>query len=265
MSSTASPGASGADAPAASTVTPSSRTRRIVDAPIRTFHALFALCFLGAYLTSEGESLRLLHVTLGYTLAGLLAFRVVYGLVGPRHARLALLWRKLAGAPQWLPSLRQVVAEPSQAGASFGANPTVVNWRQGQNLLLAVTVLALLVGVVPLTLSGYGTYNDWGDWLEDVHELAGKAFLAVVLGHISLVAVISVLRRKNVAMQMVHGRAEGPGPDPVKHNQAWLAALLLIVVLAYWSWEWQQSPQVLISVQAVIDRVADRESHEDDD
>ena len=40
-----------------------------------------------------------------------------------------------------------------------------VNWRQGQNLLMALAVVALLVLVVPLTLSGDGSYNDWGDVL----------------------------------------------------------------------------------------------------
>ena len=63
-------------------------SRRMIDAPTRAFHWLFALCFLGAYLSADGERWRLLHVVLGYSLAGLLAFRVAYGLVGPFAARL---------------------------------------------------------------------------------------------------------------------------------------------------------------------------------
>ncbi|MDP3835815.1 MAG: cytochrome b/b6 domain-containing protein, partial [Hydrogenophaga sp.] len=51
-------------------------TRLVIDAPTRMFHWLFALSFVGAYRTADGERWRLLHVTLGYTLAGLLAFRV---------------------------------------------------------------------------------------------------------------------------------------------------------------------------------------------
>lgn len=39
--------------------------RRITDAPTRMFHWLFALSFLGAYLTADGERWRMLHVTLG--------------------------------------------------------------------------------------------------------------------------------------------------------------------------------------------------------
>lgn len=251
MSSTSYSGAADTRAPASP-----ARSRRVVDAPTRAFHALFALCFLGAYLTSEGESMRLLHVTLGYSMAGLLAFRVVYGLVGPRQARLSLLWRKLGSLPQWLASLKQGVADGSLVA---------VNWRQGQNLVLAIAVVALLVLVVPLTASGYATYNEWGDWLGEVHEVAGNAFLLLVLAHIGVIALMSLLRRKNMAMQMVHGRTEGPGPDLVQRNHGWLAVLMLVAVLGYWSWEWQQSPNGLISAQAVSDLLSGRETDDGDD
>ena len=77
------------------------------DLPTRMFHWLFALSFLGAYLSADGERWRLLHVTLGYTLAGLLVFRLAYGLFGPRQAGLGLLWRKLVGGPAWVRSVLQ--------------------------------------------------------------------------------------------------------------------------------------------------------------
>ncbi|MDI1272884.1 cytochrome b/b6 domain-containing protein [Polaromonas sp.] len=230
--------------------------RRVTDAPTRMFHWLFALSFLGAYVTADGESWRLLHVTLGYTLAGLLVFRVLYGLLGPRQAGLGLMWRKLAGAPAWLRSLTQ-----SQSPAS-------INWRQGQNLLMALAVVALLLMVVPLTLSGYATYNDWGDflggdWLEEVHEFFGEAFLFVVLAHLALIAGLSLLRRKNQALPMLTGRIDGKGPDLVQKNRGWLAALLLLAVLAFGAWEWQQSPNGLISNKAWNSPAAGH-AHDDD-
>jgi cytochrome b len=238
---------------APATATPS---RRVIDAPTRMFHWLFALSFLGAYLTADGESWRLLHVTLGYTLAGLLAFRVLYGLMGPRQAGLGLMWRKLAGAPAWLRSLTQ---SRSLAG---------INWRQGQNLLMALAVVALLLMVLPLTLSGYATYNDWGDflggdWLEEVHEFFGEAFLFVVLAHLALIAGLSLLRRKNQALPMLTGRIDGKGPDLVQKNRVWLAVLLLLAVLAYGGWEWQQSPSGLISSKTWNDP-ATGQAHDED-
>ncbi len=226
--------------------------RRVTDAPTRMFHWLFALSFLGAYVTAGGESWRLLHVTLGYTMAGLLVFRVFYGLFGPRHAGLGLMWRKLAGAPAWLRSLRP------------GGSTAGINWRQGQNLLMALAVVALLLMVLPLTLSGYATYNDWGDllggdWVEDIHDFFGEAFLFVVLAHLALIAGLSLLRRKNQALSMLTGRIAGKGPDLVQKNRAWLAALLLLAVLAFGAWEWQQSPNGLISGNPASSR-----AHDDD-
>ena len=224
-------------------------SRRVVDAPTRMFHWLFALCFAGAYITADGESLRLLHVTLGYTLAGLLGFRVVYGLVGPRHARLSLLGRKLAGWPAWLASFKSVPA-------------TQINWRQGQNLLMALAVVALLVLVLPVTLSGYLNYNDFGgELMEDLHGAAGDIFLGVVLAHLAMIAGLSALRRKNQALPMLTGRTEGAGPDLVKHNARWLALLVLLSVLAYWTWAWRQSPDGLLSPASIA---AMRQGESDD-
>lgn len=250
----ATPASSGA------TVSTPPKSRRIVDAPTRIFHWLFALSFLGAYLTGDGERLRLLHVVLGYTMAGLLTFRVLYGLIGPKHARLSLLWRKLAGWPQWLKSFLP--------DGATGGGVAAVNWRQGQNLSMALAVGALLVLVVPLTLSGYAAYNEWGDflggdWVAEVHEFVGEAFLMVVLGHLVLIAALSVLRRKNQALPMLTGRTPGPGPDLVRKNQWGLAALILVAALSYWAWEWQQSPNGLISVQTLTDIVSGQE-HDDD-
>jgi cytochrome b len=232
----------------------------VVDAPTRVFHWLFALSFLGAYLTADGERFRLLHITLGYTMAGLLAFRVLYGLLGPRQAALSMLWRKLGGLWPWAQSL--------QAAAQADASPAV-NWRQGQNLFMALAIVALLVLVLPLTLSGYATYHEWGDflggdWIADVHEFFGNTVLAVVLAHIAAIVGLSVLRRKNLAAQMVSGRADGPGPDLAKRNHGWLAAVLLVAVLAYWSWEWQQSPKGLISAQALSAALSGQGDDEDD-
>lgn len=242
--------------------TPATRSRLMVDAPTRAFHWLFALCFLGAYLTADGERFRLLHVTLGYSMAGLLAFRVAYGLLGPSHVGLKLLWKKVAGAPAWLGTVFSATRHTSPQNT--------VNWRQGQNLLMAVAVLALLVLVMPLTLSGHAVYNEWGDsltgvtallgdeWLEEVHEWMGNTFLAVVLGHLGLIAALSALRQKNQAQTMLTGRTEGVGPDLVRRNPRWLAAVLLISVVGYWAWEWQQSPSGLLGTDIGIQAV---ESH----
>ena len=248
--STASP--SSASAPSsAQTQTPRPATRRVVDATTRMLHWLMALSFTAAYITADGERWRLVHVTLGYTLAGLVVARVLWGLFGPRQARLSVLWRKLQGLPAWLKSLA-AVRSPSALQAT---------WRPGQNLLMALAVALILALVVPLTLSGYAVWVEWGgEWLEEVHEFFGNTLLFVVLAHIGLIALLSVLRRKNQALPMLTGRVQGPGPNLAQRNHGWLAAAVLACVLAFWTWQWNTAPELPAG-----DAARWSENHHDDD
>ena len=93
--------------------------RRVLvwDAPVRVFHWLMVLSFAGAYLTAESERWRLLHVTLGYTMAGLVVFRMLWGLVGTRHARFASFVRGPARGGA-LPASRCCAAGPSTTPAT---------------------------------------------------------------------------------------------------------------------------------------------------
>jgi len=232
---------SAASASAASPKTPS---RRVVDVPVRAMHWLMAFSFIGAYLTADGERWRLVHVSLGYTLAGLLVARLLWGVFGPRPARLSSLWRRVNGTPAWLK-------------AAFTGR---IDFRQGQNLLLAGSIVLLLVLIAPLTLSGLGVYQEWaGDWLEEVHEFFGNALLAVVLAHVGVVLALSLLRRRNLVAPMVTGRATGAGPDLVKRAFTGVAALLIATVLAFWAWQWQGAPPASAGAHAA------QSAHDDDE
>jgi len=211
-------------APAAAGARPS---RRIIDAPTRAFHWLMALSFLGAYLTADGERWRLVHVTLGYTLVGLIVFRLLWGMLGPRSVRLSVWAGKLRGIQPFVQSLR--------AGR--------VNWQAGQNILQTLAIVALLAGLVLTAASGYAVYEDLtGEWMEEVHDLLGNAALAIIGFHVALVLAGSLLRRQNLALTMITGRTPGRGPDLVKRNRLPLAILLLVCVLAGWAWQWQTAP-----------------------
>lgn len=205
--------------------------RLTVDAVTRVFHWLLALSFVGAYATADAERWRALHVTLGYTMAGLIVFRVVWGLVGPRHARLSALWRRLQGIGPWITGLRAGV-------------PGV---RHAQILLLALGVACLLALTGPVALSGWITWNEWtGEWMEEVHEVLGNTLLVVVLVHVGLIALLTAQRGRGQVMPMLTGRAPGKGPDLIKSQNGLVAALLLAAVLAFWVWQWRESPSGLV-------------------
>lgn len=220
-------------------------SRRTIDAPTRAFHWLMALSFLGAYVTAEGERWRLVHVTLGYTVIGLLAFRLAWGLLGPAQVRLSAWAGRLRGLGPFIESLR--------AGR--------LNGQAGLNVVQALAVVCLLALLALSAASGYTLYEELtGEWMEDVHEVLGNAALAVVGLHVALVLAASALRRQNLALTMVTGRKPGPGPDLVKHNRAPLAALVLACVLAGWAWQWQNAPATEATQPAAHRRGHDSDS-----
>ena len=227
-------------------------TRRVVDAPTRMLHWLMALSFVGAYLTADGERWRLVHVTLGYTLAGLVTTRLLWGLFGPRQVRLSILWRRLQGLPAWARGLLAVRTPQTLRAA----------WRPGQSLLMALAIALILALVLPLTLSGYAVWDEWGgEWLEEVHEFFGNALLFVALAHIGLIMLLSVLRSKNQALPMLTGRIPGTGSDVAKKNHGILAIVVLAGTLAFWAWQWHVAPHA--PAQEAAQWSENRQDHDD--
>ncbi|MCW5594071.1 MAG: cytochrome b/b6 domain-containing protein, partial [Burkholderiales bacterium] len=80
-------------------------TVKVWDILVRVFHWSFAACFAGAWLTAESERWRDVHVLLGYTMLALVAFRILWGLVGPRHARFSSFVRGPAAIARYIRSL----------------------------------------------------------------------------------------------------------------------------------------------------------------
>ncbi len=61
---------------------------RLWDLPLRIFHWALAACVAAAWgLGKFGPDIMTLHFLFGYAVIGLLAFRLLWGFVGPRPAR----------------------------------------------------------------------------------------------------------------------------------------------------------------------------------
>lgn len=204
----------------------SAGARRVLvwDVPVRVFHWLMVLCFVGAYFTAESERWRLLHVTLGYTMAGLVAFRILWGLIGTRYARFSNFVRRPKDVARYVGSI--VRGRPEHF---MGHNPAG-----------AVAIVLLLTLAVVITASGWATYNDiGGGWLEEVHEFAGNLMLAVVGVHIAGVLVSSWLHHENLVGAIIDGRKQGDPGAGIRSAWRTVAALMLAMVLAFWWLQWQ--------------------------
>jgi cytochrome b len=215
---------------------------------VRVFHWLLVLSFAGAYLSAESESWRLLHVTLGYTLGGLVAFRLVWGLVGTRYARFANFVRGPQAVLTYLRSLRK-----GQPQHHLGHNPAG-----------AVAIVLLLLASVAVVGSGWAIYNDvGGEWLSELHDIAANSMLLVVAIHVAGVLVASRLHRENLVRAMVTGQKNGAPADGIRRTRAALAVLLVLAVLGYWWLQWQSAPEPVIG--PVSSGSAKYQAHDNDD
>ncbi len=221
---------------------------KVWDAPVRVFHWLMVLSFAGAYLSAESERWRLLHVTLGYTLGGLVAFRLVWGLAGTRYARFANFVRGPQAVLTYLRSLRK-----GQPQHHLGHNPAG-----------AVAIVLLLLASVAVVGSGWAIYNDvGGEWLSELHDIAANSMLLVVAIHIAGVLVASRLHRENLVRAMVTGQKNGAPADGIRRPWAALAVLLVLAVLGYWWLQWQSAPEPVIG--PVSSGSAKYQAHDNDD
>lgn len=209
-------------------MTTSNDTRVLVwDAPVRVMHWLLVASFAGAWLTAESEHWRLVHVTLGYTMAALVALRIVWGFVGTRHARFADFVRGPAAA--W----RYVVA-------LLNGRP---EHHAGHNPAGALAIVALLAGIGVTAASGWATYDELGGhWLEELHEGAANFLLVLVGVHLAGVVVGSLAHRENLVAAMFTGRKHAPPQEAIRSAWRSVAVLMLAATLGFWALQWQAAP-----------------------
>ncbi len=197
------------------------------DAPVRVFHWLLVASFAGAWLTAESERWRQVHVTLGYTVAGLVVFRILWGLVGTRHARFASFVRGPSAVARYV-------------GGMLRGKP--VHYT-GHNPAGALAIVALLGLALAVTASGWANLNDLGgNWLEEAHEAAASIMLAIAGVHVAGVALASWLHRENLVGAMISGLKPGLPQDGVRSAWRIVAVLMLVAVIGFWEFQWQGAP-----------------------
>lgn len=201
---------------------------RVWDPFVRAFHWLLVVTFFVAYFTED--ELMTLHAWAGYAVGALILFRIVWGFVGPKHARYSDFLYRPAVVKAYL---RDLVAMKSKR--YLGHTPPGGVMVVVLLIALAVTVwsgmeaLAVDRGEGPLAglhwsvvLPGAalasddeheGDEHDGGDELwEEVHEAVADLTLALVLIHVCGVLFTSYVHRENLVRSMVTGRKRaGPG------------------------------------------------------
>ena len=164
---------------------------KVWDPLVRLFHwslvALFAVAF------ATGEHLERVHILFGYGVLGLIAFRIVWGFVGNRHARFSDF---VCGPGTVISYTRDMIA--GRAERCLGHNPAG-----------AIMIVALLTMLTATGVSGYllTTPTYWHvKWVEALHEVTANVTLGLVGLHVAGVLVSSLMHRENLVLAMITGR-----------------------------------------------------------
>lgn len=183
------------------------------DIPTRLFHWLFAVAFAVAYIAGEEESLMPVHVFAGLLILVLIAFRLVWGLLGSRYAKFSsFLFSPLAAMRYAIEMVR------GNARHFIGHNPAG-SWAIYGLLLLGAA--ASITGLLTL-LSG--------ESYKEIHEVLSNAMLVLVIAHIIGVVVGSLLHKEHLAKSMVNGYKQGNAEDGIPSPRYLGAAVLLVIV-----------------------------------
>lgn len=176
---------------------------KVWDPMVRIFHWTLVVAFLTAFLT-EDEFLNL-HVYAGYTVMGLLLFRLLWGFVGTRHARFSDFVRPPSVALTYLKELISF-----QAKDYLGHNPA------GGLMIIALMISLLVTSISGLAIYGvegfgplaewfyhYGVWND--KWMEEIHEFFANFTLLLIVLHLAGVFLGSLLHGENLVRAMFTG------------------------------------------------------------
>ncbi|WP_439139114.1 cytochrome b/b6 domain-containing protein [Roseicyclus sp.] len=160
------------------------------DPLVRIFHWALVLGFAANALFTDPESN--LHEWVGYAIVGLVGLRLVWGLIGSRHARFA----------DFIPTPATVMGQLQDMATGRK------RMHLGHTPLGALMIFNLLLTLLAIGATGYmmTTNAYWGvAWVEEAHEvLVGWAEISVV-AHIVAVIFESWRTGVNLPRAMVSG------------------------------------------------------------
>ena len=198
---------------------------KVWDIAVRIFHWSLVVLYVVSYLTGEDESA--LHNYAGYGVLGLIVFRMVWGVVGTRHARFTDF---IYGPGKTLAYAKALLSR--QPAHYLGHNPLggwmvvallvtlfITCWSgmeyigsKGEGPLAADTGMVISVALANDDEDEDEEHEEGDEFWEEVHEVFANLTLLLVILHIAGVLAASLVHRENLAKSMVNGYKR-PGPD----------------------------------------------------
>jgi cytochrome b len=189
-------------------------TVSVWDPLLRLFHWGLVAAFAVAWLTTDEG--RALHETAGYIAAGLIAFRLVWGMIGPRYARLSQFIRGPRTVIGYVGSMilgrerRYLGHNPAGAVMIVALLVSLSGMIYTGWVLVEPSRMAMLPAAVTPALAEEGEGGSRGEGEEgsvkDLHGALAYLTLLLVVLHIAGVDFASLRHHENPTRSMLLGR-----------------------------------------------------------
>jgi len=180
-------------------------TIKVWDPFVRLFHWALVLSFFIAYITEEDYLT--IHSFAGYTVLALLSLRIIWGVIGTRHARFTDF------------------VYPPKTIKSFVKETLILRAKRyiGHNPAGGAMILLMIISLLVTSLTGIAIYgieeqagplahwysqsgSFWGDILEETHEIFANFTVFLVFIHVTGVIVESFIHNDNLIKSMIDGK-----------------------------------------------------------
>ena len=206
---------------------------RVWDAPTRLFHWAIILLIAGSYISISLDAVAL-HLIFGYTMAALLLFRIVWGLVGSETSRFSKFLRSPIAGLRHLSKFR--AREPD----------TQVGHNEAGGWMVLVLLLILVVQVV----TGLCANDDGAtegplakyvgkarsDWLSGIHGLNFNILVGLMILHVAAIVAYAVVKKHDLVRPMITGKKRLPAATraPRMASTALAGVVLAVAGAAVW-------------------------------
>jgi len=195
----------------------------VYDLPTRIFHWLFAGLFLTAFVitkTVDDESVTFsYHMIAGMTLSFLVVLRIIWGIVGTKHA-------KFSGF-----SLRPADLVSYMSGVFSGSTR---RWA-GHNPASSWAAVIMMIIALSLGMTGFrmATGPENHD-IKEIHEILATLFMVVAVTHVLGIIVHTIRHKELIGLSMVDGKKENPASGQTIGDPKNLFGIIGLVLVLAW-------------------------------
>ena len=180
-------------------------SRRLVwDLPLRVFHWLFAGAVAACWITAKvGFDWMQYHFYLGYLVIGLLIFRVIWGFIGPHHARFSSFLEKPSAIQAYARHLFHRNSTPSVGHNPIGGLMVI--------LMLLLAVVQVSTGLFSTdAVIWTGPYyplvkHSTASLLSSIHSVNQNIILGAVGLHILAIIYYRAYKKQSLVSAMFTG------------------------------------------------------------